>query len=400
MNRKFLLTLRKKTPQSILIGIMNNHYQSNTLTSFFTKMAVWSLLFGVIYILRSFFLLIFLTFVFAYIQETGVLKIAPYIMRRTIRVVLVGLALLGVIIGLLAFIVPKVKDQGETFVRKLPSYTDTLDAEIVRLKDQYPAVASIFPELNEDGLVGIQSNGEVIEGSKTSVSKKFIQGFLENGSSKEFMGSAVGTIKNLGGSILTIGSAFLLSLLFSFLIVLDLPRLAAGVRSLRRTKLQFIYDEVSSSIYHFGLVMGRALEAQFFIAILNTILTSIGIALLGFSEQIPFLGMIVFFCSFIPVVGVIISSVPICLVALQTAGLWLMFLCIIMITVIHMIEAYILNPKIYGHHMRLNPVVVLIILTIGGKMFHVWGLVLGVPICTYVFGHAIKNAESESMTTV
>ena len=146
--------------------------------------------------------------------------------------------------------------------------------------------------------------------------------------------------------------------------------------------------------------MGRALEAQFFIAILNTILTSIGIALLGFSEQIPFLGMIVFFCSFIPVVGVIISSVPICLVALQTAGLWLMFLCIIMITVIHMIEAYILNPKIYGHHMRLNPVVVLIILTIGGKMFHVWGLVLGVPICTYVFGHAIKNAESESMTTV
>jgi len=376
---------------------MQNDYQTNTLISFFTKVAVWGLLFGVIYILRSFFLLIFLTFVFAYIQETGVLKTAPYISRRPLRVILVGLALLGVIVGLLAFIVPKVKDQGETFVRKLPSYMATLDSEIVRLKDQYPAAASIFPELNEDASLA-SPNGTSTESSRTSVSKKFIQGFLENGSGKDFMGTAVGAIKNLGGSILTIGSAFLLSLLFSFLIVLDLPRLAAGVRSLRRTKLQFIYDEVSSSIYHFGLVMGRALEAQFFIAVLNTILTSIGIAILGFSEQIPFLGMIVFFCSFIPVVGVIISSVPICLVALQTAGLWLMFLCILMITVIHMIEAYILNPKIYGHHMRLNPVVVLIILTIGGKMFHVWGLVLGVPICTYIFGHAIKNAEPESVT--
>lgn len=376
---------------------MQNDYQTNTLISFFTKVAVWGLLFGVIYILRSFFLLIFLTFVFAYIQETGVLKTAPYIKRRPLRVILVGLALLGIIVGLLAFIVPKVKDQGETFVRKLPSYMATLDSEIVRLKEQYPAAASIFPELNEDASLA-SPNGTSTESSRTSVSKKFIQGFLENGSGKDFMGTAVGTIKNLGGSILTIGSAFLLSLLFSFLIVLDLPRLAAGVRSLRRTKLQFIYDEVSSSIYHFGLVMGRALEAQFFIAVLNTILTSIGIAILGFSEQIPFLGMIVFFCSFIPVVGVIISSVPICLVALQTAGLWLMFLCIVMITIIHMIEAYILNPKIYGHHMRLNPVVVLIILTIGGKMFHVWGLVLGVPICTYIFGHAIKNAEPESVT--
>ena len=71
-----------------------------------------------------------------------------------------------------------------------------------------------------------------------------------------------------------------------------------------------------------------------------------------------------------------------------------MFIAIAMVTVVHLIEAYILNPKIYGHHMRMNPVIVLIILTISGKLFHVWGLVLGVPVCTYIFGHAIRENDS------
>jgi predicted PurR-regulated permease PerM len=33
---------------------------------------------------------------------------------------------------------------------------------------------------------------------------------------------------------------------------------------------------------------------------------------------------------------------------------------------------------------------VLIILTIGGTLFQFWGLILGVPVCTYLFGHAIR----------
>jgi predicted PurR-regulated permease PerM len=60
-----------------------------------------------------------------------------------------------------------------------------------------------------------------------------------------------------------------------------------------------------------------------------------------------------------------------------------------------MVETYILNPKIYGHHLRMNPVIVLILLTLGGKLFHVWGLILGVPIFTYIFGTAIKHKECD-----
>lgn len=98
---------------------------------------------------------------------------------------------------------------------------------------------------------------------------------------------------------------------------------------------------------------------------------ALGVAMLGMSSALAFLTLIVFLCSFIPVLGVFISSVPICLIALQTSGLTTMILAIIMITVIHLIEGYVLNPRIYGSYMRINPVIVLVILTVGAKLFHI-----------------------------
>lgn len=73
-----------------------------------------------------------------------------------------------------------------------------------------------------------------------------------------------------------------------------------------------------------------------------------------------------------------------------------MFLAILLITVIHLIEGYILNPRIYGSYMRINSVIILIILTIGGKLFSFWGLLLGVPVCTYIFGYAIRFKKNEA----
>ena len=120
-------------------------------------------------------------------------------------------------------------------------------------------------------------------------------------------------------------------------------------------------------------------------------LTAGVIYVLGVQKSIAFLCLIVFFCSFIPVAGVFISSVPICLLALQKSGFTGLVLGAFLIWGIHVVEAYILNPKIYGEKLKINPVLVLIILTIAGKLFNVWGLLLSLPIYTYVFGHAIKE---------
>ena len=76
---------------------------------------MWGLLIAVLYLLLSFLLLIFLTFVFAYIQAHGVDGLAHRIKNRPVRVVIVGLVVLGSLFATGFTLVPQVTDQATTF---------------------------------------------------------------------------------------------------------------------------------------------------------------------------------------------------------------------------------------------------------------------------------------------
>ncbi len=349
------------------------------------RVLVWGALFLVLYLLRSFFLLVFLTFVFAYIQASAVDRLSSKVKSRVLRVVSVASFGLLILVLVGAYLIPTARVEAFNFVEKVPTYLSELDQLVFELANKYPVIAQIFPEahLEEKHSVGVQI-------------LQLLLGFGDETTGQQTLKDTVGGIANFGKSAVAVGSVFLLSLLFSFLIVLDLPSLTNGARSLAESKLRFVYNETAGTIVNFARVLGKALEAQLMIALLNTFLTAIGLLVLGLGDKMAFLSIIVFFCSFIPVAGVFISSTPICLLALQSGGFSLMLFAIALITIVHIVEAYILNPRIYGHHLRMNPVVVLIILTIGGKLFGVWGLVLGVPICNYIFGYAIRDERKEA----
>ncbi|MBF0412059.1 MAG: AI-2E family transporter [Desulfamplus sp.] len=406
------------------------------LLSIMSRFLVWSMLFGVLYILRSFFLLIFLTFVFAYIQVSIVSYVEKWrwLANRKLRVVLTGVALLCFLTSVMLFLIPSVKKQTEVFISQFGTYINRVDQEILRLSHKYPSINRLIIQLE---LISVNDNSitngsedttttNPVKSSHSDSQKKLKletvqpeQSNRENGDKIEMpiyspvttlfqkvigidkettgigsLNQILENFRNISGKIASVGSAFLLSLLFSFLIVFDLPNLTRLVTDLENTKLKFFYKEVADNIKNFAQVLGKALEAQLSIAIINSILTAFGLYILGIGKYIAFLSVIVFFCSFIPIVGVFISSVPICLIALQKSGLNTMILAIILIVIIHLIEGYILNPRIYGSYMRINPVLVLIILTIGGKLFHIWGLMLGVPVCTYIFAHAIRTKNA------
>ncbi|MDD5393874.1 MAG: AI-2E family transporter [Thiothrix sp.] len=380
-----------------------------------TRLFVWGIIFGVLTLLSSFFTLIFLTFVFAYLQSSAVDMLSLRVRwLRTGLVFLTGGLSLSVIIAVSILLAPKVYGQATGFVQGFFVYMDRVDTELLDLAERYPKLQEAIPELRRPvapaqpaPAIPVWANGIVpaVPTPPTETTPPPQRAFRDSPSSW-LLGMLAGTGKSLDANesvrvvldqladisrqAVGLFSTFMLALLFSFLIVLDLPRLAASVRELENTRLRFIYVEAADNIYEFGKVLGNAMQAQFYIAGVNTLLTVIGLYLLGMGQHVAFLSVIVFLCSFIPVAGVFISSVPICLIALNMGGVHMMLLGIGMITVIHMMEGYILNPLIYGARLRINPVIVLIILTLGGKLFHIWGLVLGVPVCTYIFGHAIR----------
>ena len=358
----------------------------NTVFSVLTRTFVWGLFFATLTLLRAFFLLLFLTFVFSYILANGAGRLAPYVKSRSQRVLLFSGLFLTVLTAVIIYLTPRVIDQTENFVTQFGVYTQAIDHEIMATAARYPVADNFLKRLMDPEGSGTQLL------SPTGLLLKQVVGMGggPEGDTLQAVGRLFEGMRHIGSRIVSAVSAFFLALLFSFLIVLDLPTLEASVRGLSHTRLRFIYEEVAESVRSFGEVLGQAFEAQFLIAAANTALTAVGLYLLGLGHHAAFLCVIVFLFSFVPVAGVFISSVPICLIALQVAGVKVMFAAIGLITVIHLIEGYILNPQIYGTRMRINPVIVLIILTIGGTLFQFWGLILGVPVCTYIFGHAIR----------
>ncbi|MFQ5506522.1 MAG: AI-2E family transporter [Planctomycetota bacterium] len=358
------------------------------------KILIWALFFASIWMLRSFMPLVFLTFVFSYIAEHGVRGLEHRIHSRKIRTAIVFVTMIGVMALIGTLLGPQLKKQAVSLDQKRPVLIQQFNKTINELKEDSFLETIIGNEQPSDLI--LQALGvppSVLHGGEPGVAT---QNNMARHADPEKVAATLGTLLKLLGDIASITTMFLLSLLFAFLIVRDLPKVSRGVESLQNTRLRVVYHEIGETVVRFGVVLGRFLEAQLVIAIINTILTSIGMFMLGI-ESIVFLSAFVFICSFIPVAGVFISTVPICVIALQgPTGPAMVLWVILMVSIVHIVEAYVLNPLIMGHHLRLNPVLVLAVLIIAHKLFGLWGLILGVPTVTYFLSHAIRLVKQQA----
>jgi predicted PurR-regulated permease PerM len=209
------------------------------------------------------------------------------------------------------------------------------------------------------------------------------------------VGPAVATgVREFVNGMFAVTFQFALSLILSFLVIWDLPRIGSGIASLAHGRMADTYREIAPGMRAFGLVLGRAFEAQTVVALVNTFLSTISFLILGI-PSIALLGTIVFFCSYIPVVGMILSTLPAVVLAFKVGGFGLVAWLFVAIAVIHAIEAYALNPLIYGRHLRLHPLLVLVVLLVAEHLFGVWGLLLGVPVTAFVIKFVIEGADPE-----
>ncbi len=376
----------------------------NYLIPLSTRFAIWTVFFGILYLLRHFLPLVFLTFVFAYIAEHGVQGLEHRIRSRAARTATVFLTLIAGLVLIGTFLGPNFKTQALTFAEDIPAKLHQVDEFLIQQRSKFPALQDFIDEdpkfgrmlLKEIGLLSGRAGSTAAastdpdsSGTDHKQGGSSTEGNQNGPTNESDQHAALKVALTIFKSAATVTTIFLLSILFAFLIVKDLPRISTGIQSLQKTKIKLFYDEVASTVFRFGQVLGRFLEAQAVIAVLNTALTAIGMLVLGI-PNVAFLSSVVFICSFVPVAGVFISTLPICLEALTSNGFGAVIGVAVMVTIVHMLEAYVFNPMIMGHHLKLNPVLVLVVLVIGHELFGIWGLLLGVPAVTYVLSYAIK----------
>lgn len=199
-----------------------------------------------------------------------------------------------------------------------------------------------------------------------------------------------GILKDFGAKILgaTAGfSTFVLeafvATLLSFFFILELGKIKEFSKTLRTPSTAHVYDQLVQFGQSFLNTFGLAIKVQLMISTVNTLLSVIGLFILGFPNIIG-LAMMIFLLGLMPVIGVVISLIPLSLIAFQIGGVVYVFYMFVMIMIIHAIESYFLNPKLYSLTMKLPIFYTFIVLMVSELLFGAWGLVIGIPLFVFI----------------
>jgi predicted PurR-regulated permease PerM len=321
--------------------MINNIWQS----SGFRRIVIFAGMIFVLYLLRDMLNLILLTFIFTFLMDQLVKLVSKWVpINRKLLVVI----LYAVIIGLLSWAI----------VNYLPMVIKEIKALIRQLSAFYTAkhenlfLTYIFNRI-----------------AKIQVQNYFEQGFTY--------------IIRYFTDISRVGLQLFLAILLSLFCLLEKPNLIKFTKKFKTSKVAPIYNEIEFFAEKFAGTFGKVIEAQLIIAIVNCTLTTISLWILGF-PQLGGLSIMIFLLGLIPVAGVILSLIPLTIIAYSIGGFIKVLYIGIAILIIHAIEAYILNPNLMSSKTNLPVFYTFVILIFSEHFFGVWGLIVGIPIAVFL----------------
>jgi predicted PurR-regulated permease PerM len=187
------------------------------------------------------------------------------------------------------------------------------------------------------------------------------------------------TVTDIGKWSINLFVAVVLSLFF----LLEKEKVTSFTQKFRESRVSILFADLEYFGKKFVLSFGKIIEVQFLIAFVNAILSILFLWIFGFPNLIA-LGIMIFLLGLIPVMGVVISLIPLCAIAFKIGGLIKIVYVLVMIAVVHALETYFLNPKFMSNKTHLPIFYTFLILLVSEHFLGVWGLILGVPIFMFL----------------
>lgn len=114
------------------------------------------------------------------------------------------------------------------------------------------------------------------------------------------------------------------------------------------------------------------------ISVLATIATAIVLSLLGVPYALA-LGLVVGFFDLIPLIGATLGAIVVVLATLPVSFPTATIVWIVFIVVWQRFEDYVVQPFVYGRALKINPLVTIVSLLIGGALLGILGVLLAIP---------------------
>jgi len=142
-------------------------------------------------------------------------------------------------------------------------------------------------------------------------------------------------------------------------------------------------EAVTGFVSDFNSAMNRYFRAQALVASITGVLFTVGFLIIGMPMAI-LLGLFIGLLNMVPylqIIGLIPAFLLALVHALETGGnLWTMLaLTGLVFVVVQVIQEAILVPRIMGKEMGLNPAMILLSLSIWGKLLGIFGLLIALP---------------------
>ena len=183
----------------------------------------------------------------------------------------------------------------------------------------------------------------------------------------------------------------LLAMILTFFFVKDGNRMGdwfTGLFSDRRARdLRGLGDAMWRVLTQY--IRGTAANGAINGAVMAVVLLVLGVPLV-----VP-LALLTFVGGFIPLAGAIVSGLLAALVALVSQGFIAALVVIGATILIHNLEGYIVGPQVLGHAVRLHPVAIILLLSLGTILGGIVGTFLVVPVAavTIAVVHYYRRAK-------
>ncbi|PTM21964.1 AI-2E family transporter [Lactobacillus sp. PFC-70] len=310
------------------------------------RFVVLALLIFVLWLVRSEMNMILLTFIFTFM----VLKIVHFVRRHV----------------------------------KIPAQLIVILTYVLVLGGLYWAVTTYLPQIVTSSVHGIENLYRFYQNpdNDTSQIAQWITNYI---STSDLIGQVQNSAKVVLNYLSTIGSfgvTLFMSMILSFFFTIEDKQMAAFSKRFLTSTYSWFFQDIKFFADKFVNTFGVVLEAQLFIALCNTAITTVVLAIMQM-PQLPTLAIMIFVLSLVPVAGVIVSIIPLAMLGYSVGGYRYIIYILIMIVVVHTLEAYVLNPKFMASRTELPIFYTFVVLLAGEQLFGVWGLIVGVPIFTF-----------------
>lgn len=299
-------------------------------TIIFTVLLLLSL--GLVYILRSLILELFVALLLMTILSPLVAKLSRHKIPRIVSILVVYILVISIVIGVVALIIPAVVEQTTSFANAMPGYLSN---------------------------IGITS----------TLSSDFLKNFVTN------PGSTPGAIFQFTFSVVNAVVAIITVLVFAFYMLLSRGRLEDQLGIFFGEEKKKKYGDILNTLEN---KLGGWAGGELILMLSIGVATYIGLILIGIPYALP-LAILGGLLEIVPFLGPIISAVPSTLIGFgisPLAGVGV----IVMTFLIHQLEGYILVPKVMEKSTGVTPLVTLIALAVGAKLAGIVGAIISVPV--------------------